>query len=256
MKLPSLAAALVFSTLVPAFAITEAEITPAALVGKTLTFTVNTAGGAFANTGSWTGTFGNPAFTVTRVTGNTVNITTTHSTVANGFTTVTLPKYIEGSGTTTIVLYTANGIGKYEMNFNPVDSAYQIGTFTIGSSVPKEPEMGVQDPKGKPVTDNKSKQNFGSVQTGKTGATRKYTLKNTGTAKLTGLAITKSGANKGDFIFTGLGATSLAPGKSTTFKLSFKPASTGTRNAVIKIASNDADESTFDLKVTGTGAAK
>ncbi len=255
----SLAAALVFSTLVPAFAITEADFTPAALIGKTLTFTIVNGGAPYPTNGTWTGTFaasGN-GFTVANVTGDMVPVSTTYSAAIDGmFTDVSLAKFVEGEAPAKISLFILEGVARYEVVINGVFGVSLNGTFTIGSSVPKGPEIGLLDPKGKAITDNKSKQNFGTVQTGKIGATRKYTLKNTGTAKLSGLAITKSGANKGDFIVTGLGATSLAPGKSTTFKLSFKPASTGVRNAVIKIASNDADESTFDLKVTGSGAAK
>ena len=199
MKNIVLPAVLFVSVLAPVFAITDAEITPAALIGKTLTFTVDTAGGAFANAGSWTGTFGSSTFTVANVTGNTVNITTTHSTTLSGFTIVTLPVYVQGSGITTISLYTDSGIGRYEMNFSPVDSAYQIGTFTIGTAVVSGPEIAIQQPVGTDLADGRSKKTFGKVKIGKAGAAKTFTIKNTGKAKLTGLAISKSGVNAGDF---------------------------------------------------------
>lgn len=251
MKLPSLVAAIVVSTLAPAFAITDADITPAALVGKTLTFTIETAGSGFADTGTWTGTFGNPTFTVTKLTGNTVNITTTHTTTLNGFTTVTLPQYIAGSGTTTITLYTSAGIGRYELNFSPVDAAFQIGTFTIGGGTVSAPEINVFND-GSKLTDGTAKVGFGVVRLGKS-STEKLVVKNTGKAKLTGLAITKNGTNKADFSVGALPKTSLAPGASMTFNVTFKPGSKGKKSAAIHLNSNDADENPFDIKLTGEG---
>lgn len=49
------------------------------------------------------------------------------------------------------------------------------------------------------------------------------------------------------------GAVSLAPGASTTFKVTFKPTAAGTRKAAIHIESNDADENPFDIKLGGEG---
>ena len=253
MKFPLIITAIVFSALVPAFAITDAEITPAALAGKTLTFTIATAGGGFADTGTWTGTFGSPTFTVKNVTGNTVNINTTHSTMLSGFTIVTLPEYIVGSGTTTIALYTSAGVGRYEMNFSPVGPAFQIGTFTIGAPVVDTAEISVRQGRTS-LTDGSSKvQSFGGAKIGQTGSTLVYTIKNTGDSDLTGLSLAKTGTNKADFKATALGKTMLAAGKSTTFEVTFKPKAKGKRNAIIKVLSSDADEGTFDIKVTGEG---
>lgn len=251
MKLPSLVAAIVVSTLAPAFAITDADIAPAALAGKTLTFTIETAGGGFADTGTWSGTFGNPTFTVTKLTGNTVNITTTHATTLSGFTIVTLPQFLTGFGTTTITLYTSLGIGKYEVNFSPLDAAYQIGTFTIGSAAVKSPEIDILND-GKKLTDGTAKVSFGVAKLGKS-STEKFVVKNTGKAKLTGLAITKNGTNKADFTVGALPKTSLAPGASMTVNVTFKPSSKGKKAAAIHLKSNDADESPFDIKLAGEG---
>ena len=85
-------------------------------------------------------------------------------------------------------------------------------------------------------------------------ASRTFTIKNTGGAALTGLAVSKSGANKGDFIVTSPAGTTLASGASTTFKVTFKPGAKGTRNAEIHVKSNDADENPFDIRLTGQGA--
>ena len=50
--------------------------------------------------------------------------------------------------------------------------------------------------------------------------------------------------------------TSLAPGAKTTFTVTFKPAGKRTRSAAIHIKSNDADEGSFDVILTGKGQAR
>ena len=251
MKLPSLVAALVISALAPAFAITDADITPAALAGKTLTFTIETARAGFADTGTWTGTFGAPAFTVTKLTGNTVNITTTHSTTLNGFTIVTLPQYLAGSGTTTITLLTADGIGRYEMNFSPVDAAYQIGSFTIGAPVVKKaPEIGVSEV-GTQLTDGKSKVFIPVRKVGQVSNEVKLVIKNSGTARLTGLGVTLTGADRAKFKVSAPAKLSLAPGESTSLKVTYTATAKAAVSAGLRISSNDKDENPFNLKLQG-----
>ena len=117
------------------------------------------------------------------------------------------------------------------------------------------PEIVVEQPVGSSLVDGTAKKSFGTVKVGKTGTAQTFTIKNTGTANLTGLAITKDGAQKTDFIVGVLAKTTLAPGASTTFKVTFKPTAKGTRNAAIHIKSNDATENPFDIKLAGMGAA-
>ena len=118
-----------------------------------------------------------------------------------------------------------------------------------------KPEITVEQPEGSNLVDGKAKKSFGTIVVGKTGVAKTFTIKNTGTANLTGLILTKDGANVTNFIVTQPVTSSLAPGASTTFKVSFKPTETGTRNAAIHIQSNDANENPFDILLTGMGAA-
>jgi hypothetical protein len=122
--------------------------------------------------------------------------------------------------------------------------------------VPKLPEIVIQQPKGSGLTDGVGKKSFGTSQVGKAGPPKTFVIKNTGTAKLTGLSITKTGNNAKDFLVVGPAKSSLAAGESTTFKVTFKPTAKGTRNAVIKIKSNDPDENPFDINLTGMGAPR
>jgi len=132
------------------------------------------------------------------------------------------------------------------------------GMFTLQSvsldlaAAAAKPEIVVQQPAGSGLSDG-GKKSFGTVPVGKAGTAKTFTIKNSGSAKLTGLAITKNGANAADFVVTDPGKSSLAPGASTTFKVTFKPKAKGTRSAAIHIKSNDADENPFDIKLGGAG---
>ena len=48
----------------------------------------------------------------------------------------------------------------------------------------------------------------------------------------------------------------LAPGEAMNVYVSFKPVGKGNRNAVLKISSNDKNESPFDIKLRGLGSPK
>lgn len=84
-----------------------------------------------------------------------------------------------------------------------------------------------------------------------TSPAQTFTIKNAGGTPLTGLAVSVSGAQALAFSATQPGASTLDPGASTTFTATFQPAAAGAHSAVISIASNDADESPFEINVTG-----
>ena len=92
---------------------------------------------------------------------------------------------------------------------------------------------------------------FGGVDVGE-DLTRTFTIKNTGTADLTSVAVTST--NPSEFTVTGPSVTTLAPDASTTFTVTFAPSAESPRSGVINIASNDAD-TPFQINATGTGLA-
>ncbi|MES2920257.1 MAG: leucine-rich repeat protein [Verrucomicrobiota bacterium] len=118
---------------------------------------------------------------------------------------------------------------------------------------PAAPEIDIQQPVGGKLVDGTAKKSFGTAKVRRAGTSKIFTIKNTGTATLTGLAITKTGSHKGDFIVTTPFKSSVAPSTATTFKVTFMPHGVGTRNASIQIISNDANEHPFDIKLTGLG---
>jgi Abnormal spindle-like microcephaly-assoc'd, ASPM-SPD-2-Hydin len=256
MKNIVLPAVLLASLLTPAFAITDAEITPAALVGKTLTFAIVNGGAPYASTGTWSGSFAasGGGFTAAKITGDFANISTTYTAAILGtFTEVALAKFVEGQAPATLLLYTLNGVGNYEAYINGLNGISLNGTFTFGTAVVPSSEISVQQPVGTELADGRSRKSFGPVKVGKVSAAKVFTIKNTGKAALTGLAISKSGKNSADFSTSALTKTRLAPGASMTFKASFKPKTKGVKKAVIQLKSNDKDESPFDIPVTGSG---
>ncbi len=86
------------------------------------------------------------------------------------------------------------------------------------------------------------------------GSSKTFTIRNAGTQDLTGITPTPGGTHPGDFTLDLTGtATTLAPGATTTFSVTFAPTALGARSASVMIASNDYDEASFVVPLTGTG---
>jgi len=255
MNLPTLVSAFVFSSIASAFAITDADIAPAALVGKTLGFTIVNGGSPYATTGTWSGTFaasGN-GFAVANITGDTLAISTTYAAaVDSGFTNVSLAKFVEGQSPATLTLYTMDGVGKYELSISDVFEVGLNGEFTISAPVVKGAEIEMLQGK-KELVDGESKTDFGNIRVSKSGKAKTYTIKNTGTAPLTNLGFSVTGMNRGDFIVSSPKIGKIAPGTRVSFRVIFKPKDYGKRKAVLHFKSNDKDEKSFDIKLSGAG---
>jgi hypothetical protein len=117
---------------------------------------------------------------------------------------------------------------------------------------PPSPEMAVEEPEGTELEDGISTLAFGESVVG-VPVTKTVTIRNTGTADLTDLAVTLSGANESEFAVGAPGLTTLPPGERTTFTVTFTSTAEGARSAALAIASNDADENPFDISLTGAG---
>lgn len=113
------------------------------------------------------------------------------------------------------------------------------------------PEIEVLLPSGAIVDDN-TYAGFGRQPLGQP-VSRILTVRNTGTAPLTGLTASTVGVDAGDFVVTGQPATTVAPGGSTTLTVTFSPSGLRWREAWLHIASNDYDENPFDVKLIGSG---
>lgn len=112
------------------------------------------------------------------------------------------------------------------------------------------PEIVIEQPLGSGLLDGASTVDFNASAEG-AGLSRTFVIRNTGDADLTGLSVTKDGRDAADFTIGSLGATSLVPGGSTTFTVTYQPPAAGLRTAALHIASNDGDENPFDVILTG-----
>lgn len=235
---------------------TTADLAPAALPGKTLEFTIEGSNTVMVASSKWAAAFAAaPAKTVS----------------VSGF-----PGQTAASNPTWTYLGPAFGTGhSYELSSFPTATkpvelsvwisvggirfiVYVDGVDYFGGAkfvtTNKNPEIDINAKGGGLLVDGKSVISCGTVKLGKTGSKKSYLIKNTGTATLNGLALKPGGKHAKDFLVSKLPVTSLAPGKSASFHVQFKPKAKGKRTATLQVKSNDANESPFDIKLAGTGA--
>jgi len=96
--------------------------------------------------------------------------------------------------------------------------------------------------------------NFRSYQIGTTSEIQTFTVHNSGTTALSLSGVTLAGNDSSQFDMDTFGlAASLAPGDTTTFNVAFRPTKTGLLQTVIQIASDDEDETPFQIHIAGNG---
>jgi Protein of unknown function (DUF1573)/Abnormal spindle-like microcephaly-assoc'd, ASPM-SPD-2-Hydin len=162
---------------------------------------------------------------------------------------------IPGASTTFNVTFKPSGGGAKSATINILsndpDNESQFSIKMAGSGT-ASPEIAVNQPFAADLIDGGSV-SFGSVRNGQF-LNKKFVIRNIGTSnlKLGSLRITGSGM----FKVIQPSVKTLKPGAKTNFTVTFKPTSTGVKNATLKIGSNDIDENPFDLKLSGTGASR
>ncbi len=96
--------------------------------------------------------------------------------------------------------------------------------------------------------------NFGNQTVGITSSPQNVTLQNAGNIKLTITSIQITGMNSGDFGEKNNCPSSLPPNNNCQISVTFKPTTTGTRNAAVNITDN-APNSLQSVPLTGVGVA-
>jgi C1A family cysteine protease len=131
------------------------------------------------------------------------------------------------------------------------------GTATSGEDfviVRSAPEISVERSSAVILTDGNGVVGFEAVPLGTRSADMVFTVRNTGTAALEALDVMIGGNRFNDYELdtTGFGIR-LSPAESTTLRVAFHPVgdTSGLRDAVLQIASNDADENPFDIAIEG-----
>lgn len=163
-----------------------------------------------------------------------------------------------GKSTTFNVVFAPQSIGQKTAGILITSNDKDESSFTIdlkGKAV-GVPLIGASNANGGKLQDNGKTVGFGSSAVGVKSTAKIFKVTNYGTGQLKNLVISKSGSNGNDFVVSELGTTALAPGDTTTFKVTFKPGGAGKRSGVIHIASNDKKSGPFDINVSGTGTSK
>jgi hypothetical protein len=123
--------------------------------------------------------------------------------------------------------------------------------FYFDDTPPLLPEIVVEQPAGNSLADGDSEITFPSVEVGKSSKLE-FKVKNIGQAPLENITASLHGKNAAQFVIVSQPASSLAgPDGSSSFFVKFAPKTIGPKTAILRIASNDANESPFDLTLTG-----
>ena len=186
-------------------------------------------------------------------------LSTSHFTVSQPLKT----SLLAGQTTTfTVTLKTAaiwTGFERVSFTNNDADNGDGVEspfTFTVSGSVtPVPPEITVLLGTTRITSDQPIPIDFGTAVLGMTGSSKTFTIRNDG--KLT-LVLTAPVANTAHFTVSQPTRTSLAPGKTATFKVTLNTGAiwTGSEPEQILLLSNDADngdgiENPFELAVSG-----
>ncbi|MBU0488304.1 MAG: choice-of-anchor D domain-containing protein [Bacteroidetes bacterium] len=151
--------------------------------------------------------------------------------------------------------------GSNTCSFTGVTTLPATNHFTAGTPLaPKEINIkgngvSIVDGDASPsVTDDTD---FGTVLVVSGTSEKTYTIENLGTENLTLSGTPKvvvSGAHASDFTVTLQPSSPITCSGTTTFTVQFDPSAGGVRTATLTIASDDADEGTYDFAIQGNGS--
>jgi ELWxxDGT repeat protein len=162
---------------------------------------------------------------------------------------------LSGTGANRTYTPTTNYSGPDSFTFTVANGTIISAPATVGLTVLQPPgEIAVEQPVGTGLTDGVSTVNYGSIPI-ISGTVRTFTVRNVGATNIVVSSITKDGANSADITLGTISASTIAPGSTATFDVTFAPAALGARSAAIHVLSNDLDESSFDIALEATGSA-
>jgi FtsP/CotA-like multicopper oxidase with cupredoxin domain len=196
-------------------------------------------------------TYNTAAFTITKAT---ASVTPNAVTKVWGFPdpplTGLLTGFVSADGVTATYTRTAGtAVGTYTISATLAPAAvlgnynitYNTATFTISTAVQLAPLS---------LT-------FATQNVGTTSPIQIVTLRNTGGATLTGIAVSFVGLNPADFVRSGGGGscgTTLAVGATCNINVRFRPTATGLRTANLSVTAAGFNSGTVTLTGTGNGA--
>jgi trimeric autotransporter adhesin len=139
------------------------------------------------------------------------------------------------------------------LTFKPSTTGARSANLTVTDNAAGSPQQVPLSGTGTTAELTPTSLSFGSVTVGNTSAAKTVTLKNVGTSAITITSITISGAAAGDFAQTNSCGSSLAASASCTISVTFKPTTTGTRGAMLKVTDSAAG-SPQTVSLAGTGS--
>lgn len=160
-----------------------------------------------------------------------------------------------GESTTMVVTFAPDALGARNASLDISSNDRDENPFDIdltGTGV--LPDIVVEQPSGTGLTDGVSTIDWGDTLVAG-NAQRTFRIRNTGNGVLRNLTTSVVGANATDFSAGAPLSTTLTPGQTTTFVVTFSPATTGPKTASLRIGSNDPDENPFDVGLAGNAVS-
>lgn len=117
------------------------------------------------------------------------------------------------------------------------------------------PEIAVEYPSRVNLVDGSALVSCGSAPVGGSTSALTITIRNSGSASLTGVLASFDGMDASAFQLVSSPSSTIGSGRTATFKVAYRPTAVGAQATTLKIASNDADENPFDITLTGTGTS-
>ena len=124
-------------------------------------------------------------------------------------------------------------------------------TLLVFGSGAQAAQIAVQQPAGTALASGSSSVSFVTSGVGST-VSQSFTILNLGNTNLNLSKEAFSGANAADFALTSAPSTSIAPGGSTTFTVTYTPSTNGAEAATLQITSNDPNTGTFSVALAGS----
>ncbi|WP_281492533.1 choice-of-anchor D domain-containing protein [Leptospira levettii] len=200
-----------------------------------------------SNTGSLSSTLGTPV-----VESSNAQFTVSAVSVANGSTLAQ-----DGTFTFNVTFSPANTTPTSKSATITVNATPSNFIFTVNGTATVKPVPTIAiSHNSSSYTSGGTLPTFGILWPGLSSSAKTVTITNNGTATLTGLAVNEFSGNTDQFVTSAAGATSLTPGQSTTFTVTFSPSTSGSKTAVVRVTStngNNGSASSSDITVEGTG---
>ena len=220
-------------------------VTPGGAVSNLVALPGNNQGMAFDSSGNlFVATGGSVAKITFSSPGvfSTINATFGTAAIGRGVVTVDTDVYVVSSGDSAV----------YKFNSAGTRTTFATGLTGAPYFATTLPEVNllVERPAGTGVADGGAA-SFGNVVAGTT-SDLVFTVRNSGVADLTGLAVTFDGADAGDFSVFANPAATVAVGGSTTFTIRYT-ATAGSKVAALHLASNAAGAlASYDINLTAS----